>query len=636
MVLAPTTSITRKQYESHAHPFARVVRGLPLSWDSNTASATRPFKIEVAAWSPCNRFLAISPGHLMTAETIDSETLQLLQSLKFEPPGGEAAHLEALVFSPDSRMLTCLGLRIGYPGRMFVVSWELQTGGTVSVISESMGKFLPPKRTCLAYSTNGKMVGVLLQYHPFVLVFVCDITTGALVYSGRNRSPIRRLGAQLYWYDMWAHGQCFRYACAGPMAVTVWEITWGEEAHLREIQMLSILDDVESTEPTEEDRASVVHPQFLPASYRLSLVHKKPARGVQVWDAQGSKLLLHHMNLDCTPSATFSSDGQLFACPTRGFDIYLWKETPTGYVLHGKLAPTIPKPVPLLSPNGESIIAFGGSTVRLWHTEHLTTGSSKIPTGTPQQFANFILDLLPHRSLAVIAQQKAEAVTIIDLKSGAPQLTIDTGMGVYGLKVVKNTLVVMSKQMFATWDLPGGCCLPGASMGAEDSTQKIHLSGAWWGNVIATSISHDLLYIALLTEGLLGVRHLFVYDASTGQQLADAAVTGDLLWFTPDGRNIGCFVGEKNAEMRGITAQNSLGDATPICDVEDGRWGCPYVSSHGYQVTNDGWVLGPSGKRLLMLPPPWQSDSSRRVWNGRFLALLHGTLAEPIILELEP
>ena len=36
-----------------------------------------------------------------------------------------------------------------------------------------------------------------------------------------------------------------------------------------------------------------------------------------------------------------------------------------------------------------------------------------------------------------------------------------------------------------------------------------------------------------------------------------------------------------------------------------------------------------------MLPPPWRSPVVQRAWNGQFLALLHGELPEPVILELE-
>ena len=36
-----------------------------------------------------------------------------------------------------------------------------------------------------------------------------------------------------------------------------------------------------------------------------------------------------------------------------------------------------------------------------------------------------------------------------------------------------------------------------------------------------------------------------------------------------------------------------------------------------------------------MLPPPWQSYAMDRIWKGQFLALLHGGLSEPVILELD-
>jgi hypothetical protein len=71
-------------------------------------------------------------------------------------------------------------------------------------------------------------------------------------------------------------------------------------------------------------------------------------------------------------------------------------------------------------------------------------------------------------------------------------------------------------------------------------------------------------------------------------------------------------------------------------DPEHPPEGCPWASSHGYQVTDDWWILGPDGKRLLMLPPLWQFKAMQHVWKGQFLALLHGGLSEPVILELEP
>ena len=73
----------------------------------------------------------------------------------------------------------------------------------------------------------------------------------------------------------------------------------------------------------------------------------------------------------------------------------------------------------------------------------------------------------------------------------------------------------------------------------------------------------------------------------------------------------------------------------PLVDIEDPPEGYPWASSCGHRVTDDWWILGPDGKRLLMLPPPWQSYPVDRVWKGRFLALLHRELPEPVLLELE-
>ena len=64
------------------------------------------------------------------------------------------------------------------------------------------------------------------------------------------------------------------------------------------------------------------------------------------------------------PRMTFSTDGHFFACSTTRSDVYLWKETPTGYTLHQTLKSNTVRSRPLLSRNGESIALFGGSAIR--------------------------------------------------------------------------------------------------------------------------------------------------------------------------------------------------------------------------------------------------------------------------------
>ena len=66
-------------YKFYAHPFVRVVCGLPTSWEPIVATLYTPSCVNVATWSLCNRFLAIAKDKAV--EIHDAETLSLLQYL---------------------------------------------------------------------------------------------------------------------------------------------------------------------------------------------------------------------------------------------------------------------------------------------------------------------------------------------------------------------------------------------------------------------------------------------------------------------------------------------------------------------------------------------------------------------------
>ena len=57
-------------------PFARIIRGLPSSWDQSMATSIRPCVIQAALWSPCSRFIAISWDGETTIEILDPITLE--------------------------------------------------------------------------------------------------------------------------------------------------------------------------------------------------------------------------------------------------------------------------------------------------------------------------------------------------------------------------------------------------------------------------------------------------------------------------------------------------------------------------------------------------------------------------------
>jgi len=130
-------------------------------------------------------------------------------------------------------------------------------------------------------------------------------------------------------------------------------------------------------------------------------------------------------------------------------------------------------------------------------------------------------------------------------------------------------------------------------------------------------------------------------NGSTEMRLGDKLSVGKLTpWFAPGGCDL-WLAGDdgKGGVVRvGVDGgKEGLQELGHQVDIEDPPEGYPWASSRGYWVTNDWWILGPSGKRLLMLPPHWQSSAKvERVWNGQFLALVHGGLTKPVILELNP
>jgi len=203
-------------------------------------------------------------------------------------------------------------------------------------------------------------------------------------------------------------------------------------------------------------------------------------------------------------------------------------------------------------------------------------------------------------------------------------------------------MVAIGEGKIVTWDLPAGDHAPDLRANITDSVRTATFDndrgiGEPEQDI---SISPDLHHVAVVWNRASMGSYLCIHDVHTGQHLQ--TVTQDLYsisapWFTSDGREVWCtrsrggLDGWKIVEdsKSDITELEYLGSTTHQLD------GHPWRSSRGYQVTDGQWMLGPSGKRLFLLPPQWRSYESRRMWGGRFLALLHGELPEAVILELE-
>ena len=586
-----------------------------MSWDASTAAATRPSHIYSVVWSPCNRLIAIT-WNFTTVDVLDSATLQRLQTL--ESPQDLPAGLGVLVFSPDSRILV-RSSRIKRRGpldqTLFVISWDLQTGSTSSVI-----RWQKPARYCrgdpsITYSANGEMVGVVwcdTKYHSKgINIFVCDVASGVLIHSHSLDDAV------LLTKHIWTHGESLQFATVNATTITIWEVGFTPGASPTEVETLPA--------PVDFHGERLGDTQLHPTTCRLAFISQGR---ILAWDVRNSRYLLDCADAKFHPRMSFSSDGRFFACSTTGSDIYLWKESLASYMLHGTFTFSVNCPNPLLARNGKSIVAFGDDsrTIQLWHTESFITPPSNILIRTPQLTEDFILDFSSDGTSAVVARRVESTVTVLSLGSGVPRLTIDANMGVYGLGVIGNTVVILGDWKVITWNLPGDC-VPGARVGLEDSSRTINLGNSPHIATTSASISPDSRHIALID-----LMDLYIYSASTGELLWTKRASGHMPRFSPDGRDVWCAVGSGEAEVWNVGSGHKV--PGPSVDIEHPPEGYPWGSSCGYRVTDDWWVLGPDGERLLMLPPTWHPHPIQRIWKGKFLALLHCELSEPVILEL--
>ena len=129
---------------------------------------------------------------------------------------------------------------------------------------------------------------------------------------------------------------------------------------------------------------------------------------------------------------------------------------------------------------------------------------------------------------------------------------------------------------------------------------------------------------------------LDIYDVHTGTRLASATQRRRIysLWFTQDEREVWTFDSGKCKRWEIIKDDESGGtELKPLEETSRPSGTLPWQSRQGYEVTNDGWVLSPTRKRLLWLPHRWRTDLPwDGLWSGKFLGL-SGILLEGVILE---
>ena len=578
------------RYKQHALPLVRIAHGLSTSWEQNITATRFSSAIDTAVWSLCSKFIAIARGNAKaTMEVLDGVTLWPLTVLDF--PSGGMGETKWLGFSPNSRLLTWFGEN---PRRF--ISWDLQTGTLVSAIPEDRQGIL----LSVTYSACGSMFGASFRNDNTFTISTYDVRSGTHICSHTVEGQAID--------EIWTYDERLRFATTESESIVTWEIGFTKADAPTEVQSLPVPGD------SHRPGNFLLHPV-------LSRLAFTAGGRVKVWGARNSQFLLDSLDVKSPRQMTFSQDGNFFACGTSDPEFYLWRETPSGYVLHRKLMLNIGTSRPVLSPNGESIITFGDSILQLYRTTDPTTSTQ----ASQRSGKYFTVAFSPDESLAAVTRVGDETVTILDLKSDTPRRTIDMGMKIYGLKVGGDSVVVVGEGKIVTCDLPTG-----------NSVRTVAFDHPPFPSLSlrsTTLVSPDLQYVAIVEGSCLNL-----YDVPTGRRLTSDPIGPDPNpWFTVGGRQIWCVTDSGEAELWKIVRDSESNGTTlerldPTAHQPDGF---PWRPSRGYSVKDDRWILSPSGKRLLWLPPHWRSDGWNRMWDGRFLALLDRELPEPVILELE-
>ena len=595
--------------------------------------------VRTATWSPCSRFIAISWGVYKRAraikegggneeeraiqkrgaiEILDAVTLGQLNAF----PQDTMCQIQYLIFSPDAHLLTLIG---GNPDR--ITTWDVQTGILVSVISPEPQGYHKLVITA-THSPCGRIIGLCTHGTRTPTISTYNILSGKHIYSHRVE------GQKLA--EVWTHGECLRFAVLKSGIITTWEVGFASIHTLTEVASLPLPDDFATGQ-------LLYNPPLSRLVYNDRLC---PIR-VHVWDAQHSKCLLKQVRCNNTRHC-FSTNGQFFVGRV-GSDVFLWKESPMGYVLHQKLIfTTADSPMAYISPNGKLVLTLSGSVVQSWRITDSNIPSPTIST-QPQDNKPPLLVFSPDEALAAVTQLEGITVIVLDLKFGVPRLVIDTGMEVYGLGMGRGAVVVIGydpgsgDRKIVTWNIPARDYVLNSKAGSDHSvkTTIFHDPPEQTSPPIPpASVSPDLNHFVMLeiNEGVNCNVHL--YDVLTGQHLASASGCspqfGRSPWFSRDGSRFWCMDGIQH-DMGWEITKDSKSNITRLEHLEENKcppdefpWQCP----PRYEVT-DGWVLHSSGKRLLWLPPHWWSGQFDRVRSGQFLALLNSKLPEVLILELE-
>ena len=583
----------RTLYELHisADPLVRVIHGLPISWDPSIASTQFSDDIGLVVWSPCSRLIAIILESHYKIVILDAVTLEQLYTMHRKRRTWTRG-----AFSPDSCLLTICS------ESGFIVTWDLQTGGLISDI------FIKCTGWCgsISYSKCGTMIGCLFHQK----IVICNVISGTHIFSYSFQQPIVEI--------IWAHGRCLQFAIAESRSIIIYELNFTSSHVPTRVSSLSTPDNF-STEGLV----------LLPALSRLAFLSQGR---VLVWDAQYHNLLLDSVDIQNLICISFSADGRFLVCATGDLELYSWEETLDGYLLHQKFISGNRRGWPSMSPNGHSMISVQGTMIQLWPIITFHSSSPSIPTQAHERSIDFLLEYSPDELLVAFTHRLSSTVIVLDAKSGNTQSVINAGTKVCGLRLTEDKIVVIGDGMLIAWSLSMGDCTVSAKKDMDNSIQITTLELSVPVERAYASISPDLGYFAF---GDLQNGDLHICSINGGNELIVSGSEGYWTGFSSDGSEVWCSSGPDEANQWTIVKRDES-DAIklePLANAGKLPDGFPFQPPHGYKITDDQWILNPSGRQLVKLP--YYLQGSKILWNGKFLRVINTSSQELIVLKLE-
>ena len=226
LLLCPKKSIVRTLYGPQVRPMARVVWGIPASWDPSIANVRFRGRICATAWSPCSRFIAAVQDNNIVI--LDAVTFEKIHTMHF-PYGGGPSSSAHITFSSGGHLLTAYA-----KGKL--VSWDLQTGGILSKMG-IRNDFDPESATyttcnSVTYSRCETMIAGLFGHHD---IDTYNIISGIYVSSHKIPHNIVK--------PIWTLGKYLQFATIKPGSIIMWQVRFTSKQAPTKVGSLSTPDN---------------------------------------------------------------------------------------------------------------------------------------------------------------------------------------------------------------------------------------------------------------------------------------------------------------------------------------------------------------------------------------------------------